>query len=173
MQAVQETSALVLTYKTRPKKRKTEPSAKTLALESKVRQGEASECAIGGVPITQATKMKKLGADLRASRKKDSQDRVQKIVTDMTLAFERGDVKGVSECMNNLSGQSKFTSVQPLHRIEKNAQGKVKVKEAFETTKAQTDKWCEEMSLRFAQRPGDEGREGDTLDQQQSETGTT
>jgi ribonuclease HI len=169
VQAVQETSAQILPFRDRPKKRKAEPSAKTLALESKVRQGGLSRYGERGVPTTQAEKMKRLGADLRASRKKDSQDRVQQIVSDMTLAYERGDVKGFFECMSNLSGESKFSSVQPLHIIEKNAQGKVKVKEAFENTKAQTDKWCEEMSLRFKQRPGDEQREGDTLHLQQDD----
>ena len=154
---VRETQEAVLEKKTGRQRKKVKPSVKTLRLEKDLRSGS--------VAMSKEDKTS-LGAALRASKKKDRDNRTKQIITVMTREYVAGNVKGVSECMNELSNSSKFCSVQPMHHITHDSQGKVKVLGGFKTSKEATDLWTEKMEVRFAKREGDDEREGDTLEQE-------
>ena len=144
---VRETSDAVLEKKTGRQRKKVKPSEKTLQLEKDLRSGS--------VAMSKEDKTS-LGAALRASKKKDRDNRTKQIITVMTREYVAGNVKGVSECMNELSNSSKFCSVQPMHHITHDSQGKVKVLGGFKTSTEATDLWTEKMEVRFAKREGDD-----------------
>ena len=153
--AVRETQDLVLPKKKGFKRKPIKPSQDTLRLEKRLREEGGND----------RERKRQLGADLRACRKNDAQLRDQSILTEMKRAFENDDVGEVAACMDRLSSASKFCTVQPMNKIEKDEAGKVKVLGGFRTTTEKMAEWHRVNELRFAARPGDENREGDSLNE--------
>ena len=154
-QAVRETQDLILPKRKGRKRKVIKPSTDTLRLEKRLREE-------GG---KNQTIRKMLGDDLRACRKKDKLLRDQSVLDDMRISFDANDVDGVAACMDTLSGASKFCTVQPMNKIEKSAEGKVKVLGGFCDTAEKMEAWRSINEKRFAARPGDEFRMGDTLNE--------
>ena len=111
--AVRETQDLLLPKRKGFKRAPIKPSQDTLRLEKRLREEGGNDRQI----------KKQLGADLRACRKSDNALRDESVLTEMKRAFESHDVKEVAACMSRLSGISKFCTVQPMNRIEKDAEG--------------------------------------------------
>ena len=151
--AIRETQDLILPKRTGRKRKQIKPSQDTLRLEKRLREEGGKNKLF----------KQQLGQDLIKCRKSDREKRDKSVLSDMKTAFDANDVAGVASCMDTLAGTQKFCTVQPMNRIEKDAEGKVKVLGGFESTKEMMTVWQNVMEKRFAARPGDENRMGDTL----------